>query len=129
MGISNRLQRLESKLKGEPESLTTYESKQFKCEHPPSAFRLYQDHPPAGYQPRCMITKGHCDSCGFDDYMLEDLGLTQDHHDRRCELNDTGDYHERRTYDLELIAAGLMNYVSFPPPLEIQERFTTNFRS
>jgi hypothetical protein len=92
------------------------------CNHPRESFHFYRVFAPLGYRSRGLITKGHCDHCGFDDYLWADYRLTEDHERRRDDLK--SDYREAWAYDLELINAGLIDYVPFPPPLAVQTQYT-----
>ncbi len=74
---------------------------------------------PTEYLSKRLITKGHCNNCGFDDYLLSFSRLTDDQEIRRFELQYASDYQGSIDYDLELIAGGFMDYTAFPPPVEV----------
>jgi hypothetical protein len=103
--------------------------KQNRCTHSGAAMHFYRVRPPMGYRTRELITKGHCNACAFDDYIFAFLNLTPEQEARRWELRDTsGGWRADQAYLLELIDAGLIDFVPFPPPPEIEEAFTTNIR-
>jgi hypothetical protein len=116
MNILTRLQNLERNIYPEPKEAGAPEV----CEHPASMFKLRRDYPPKGYSDRRLVTKGHCNACGFDDYLWSFYALTEEQETRRQELG----FFERMAYEVELIEVGLIKYALFPPPPEVQIRFT-----
>lgn len=94
------------------------------CEHPPSMFVLYRCYPAKGHSDRSLVVKGHCNNCGFDDYLWSFYALTEDQEAKRQELKYSSDFWGLNAYDLELINAGLMSYALFPPSPEVQMKFT-----
>jgi hypothetical protein len=120
MNIQNRLQKLERNSFSEPEEADAPEV----CEHPASMFKLRRDYPATGYSDRRSVIVGHCNACGFDDYLWSFNALTEDQENRRWELKYSSKFWESMAYDLELIEAGLIRYALFPPSPEVQMRFT-----
>ena len=94
------------------------------CEHPPSMFALRREYPATGYSDHRLVIKGHCNACGFDDYLWSFYALTEEQEARRWELKRASKFWEGMAYDLELINAGLIRYALFPPSPEVQMRFT-----
>lgn len=94
------------------------------CEHPPSMFNLRRDYPATGHADHRLVIMGHCDACGFDDYLWSFYALTEEQEARRWELKRASKFWEGVAYDLELINAGLIRYTPFPPSPEVQMRFT-----
>lgn len=127
MNIKARLEKLEQSVKPKEEPLSIWQQvylRQLNCDHSPSAFHFYREYPPKGYRNHELITKGHCDGCGFEDYMWSVYHLTDEQEDRRQDLMYGSDSRKARAYDLELIDAGLLDYVAFPPPVEEQLRYS-----
>jgi hypothetical protein len=123
MNIQNRLKKLEQNSLTIETETTDCEAK--PCEHPPSMFNLRRDYPAKGCLDRRLVTKGHCDNCGFDDYLWSFYNLTEEQENRRYELrHHSSEYYASDAYDLELIAAGLIKYALYPLPAEVQIRFT-----
>ncbi len=89
------------------------------CEHSASMFKFYRDFPAKGYSDQRLVTKGHCNACGFDDYLWSFYALTEEKEHRRQELG----FWERMAYEVELIEAGLIKYSIFPTSPEVQMRF------
>jgi hypothetical protein len=124
MNIKSRLQKLEQNsltIEAETEDCEA-------CEHPPSMFHLRREYPPKEYADRRLITMGHCDVCGFDDHLWSYNALTEEQERRRQELKNASDFWGEIAYELELINAGLIKYALYPPPAEVQIRFTGRLR-
>ncbi len=77
-------------------------------------------YPVKGYSDQRLVVKGHCNACGFDDYLWSYYSLTEEQECRRQELN----FWEGNAYDLELLNAGLISYALYPPSPEVQIKFT-----
>jgi hypothetical protein len=120
MNIKNRIR----KIKTNPPVKQAAESEPEVCQHPPSMFKLYRDYPATGYSDSRLVVKGHCDSCGFDDYLWFGYSLTKEQGARRQKLIYASDYWAQCAYDLKLINAGLISYVLYPPSPEVQIKFT-----
>ena len=120
MNILNRIKKLEQNALIQP----IEESEPEICEHPPSMFELRRDYPASGHADKRLVIKGHCNVCGFDDYLWSFYALTEEQGERRQELRSASKYSEACAYDLELIKAGLLRYALYPPSPEVQIRFT-----
>ena len=120
MSILNRIKKIEQK------TLTqSIEEKEPEiCKHPPSMFKLRRDYPASGYVDHRLVVKGHCNVCGFDDYLWAFYDLTEEQEARRQELFNSSAFWEGQAYDLQLINAGLISYTLYPPSPEVQIKFT-----
>lgn len=121
MNLKTRLEKLEQNLL--IESIEEIEKAEI-CEHPPSMFLLYRVYPAKGHSDRSLVVKGHCNGCGFDDYLWSFYALTEEQEAHRQELRYSSNFWGSQAYDLELINAGLMSYALFPPSPEVQIKFT-----
>jgi hypothetical protein len=121
MNLKTRLEKLEQNFL--IESIEPVEEVKI-CEHPASMFKLYRCYPAKGHSDRRLVVKGHCNVCGFDDYLWSFYALTDEQETRRQELIYASDFWGSQAYDLELIKAGLISYALFPPTPEVQMRFT-----
>ncbi len=117
MQLKQRIKQLEQKLL--VKSPAGSQERQ-ECEHPPSMLKLYRVYPATGYSDRRLVTKGHCNACGFDDYLWSFYALTEEQEERRQSL----DFWECMAYELELLESGLIRYTVFPPSPEVQIKFT-----
>ena len=124
MNIKNRLTKIEQTITSQRENKAAEDTETQCCEHPLSMFLLYRDYPPKGSLDRRLVVKGHCNGCGFDDYLWSFYNLTEAQETQRQELIDASDFFESMAYDLSLINAGLVGLTLFPPSPEIQARFT-----
>jgi len=120
MSIENRLKKLEQNILIQPIEYSEPEI----CEHPPSMFALRRDYPASGYSDHRLVIKGHCNVCGFDDYLWAFYDLTEEQEERRQELRYASKFWESCAYDIELINAGLLRYALYPPSPEVQIKFT-----
>ncbi|HLM60911.1 MAG TPA: hypothetical protein VK308_08915, partial [Pyrinomonadaceae bacterium] len=102
MSIENRLKKLEQNILIQPIEYSEPEI----CEHPPSMFALRRDYPASGYSDHRLVIKGHCNVCGFDDYLWAFYDLTEEQEERRQELRYASKFWESCAYDIELINAG-----------------------
>lgn len=122
MNINNRLKKMESQIvKEDSESC---DDKMEICEHPPSMFTLRQEYPATGYCDRRMVICGHCNLCGFDDYLWSYYALTEEQEFHRQQLKYASDFWGLNSYYLELLNAGLISYAVYPPSPEVQMKFT-----
>lgn len=121
MNIKNRIKKLEQDFS--IESIEEIEEAEI-CEHPPSMFNFRRDYPATGHSDRRLVVMGHCNKCGFDDYLWSFYALTEEQEERRQELKYASDFWGSMAYDLELINVGLIRYTLFPPSPEAQMKFT-----
>ena len=120
MNIKNRLKNLEQIASAK----TTVNNEPEICEHPASMFNLRREYPATGYSDRRLVIMGHCNVCGFDDYLWSFNALTEEQEIRRWELKYASKFWESMAYDLDLINAGLLRYALYPPSPEVQIQFT-----
>ena len=106
MNIQNRLKKIEQNLSTKPNTGIG----PGVCEHPPSMFKLRQDYPVTGYADRRSVIVGHCNACGFDDFLWSHYALKDEQEEHRQELKYASKFWEWQAYDLELINAGLIKY-------------------
>jgi hypothetical protein len=106
--LSKRLARLENRK----------EVKGQECAHPDSSIHLFQYPLRKSDTLKSVITMGHCNACGWEGPLWENLGLTTD------ELNSLFEWRyepEVKSLAARLIKSKRLAYTSWPPPREIRE--------
>lgn len=118
MQLKQRIKRIEQRM---PMPVAIQEAKE--CKHPSADFDFYKDYPATGYEGERSVVKGHCNICGFDDYLWSFNALTEEQEQKRWELRMASQFWAGMEYDLSLINQNLLCYTPWSRISEVKEYY------
>lgn len=116
MQLKRRIKRIESRIS--PVAVICEET---ECQHPSADFNFYKDYPAKGYEGERLVVKGHCNICGFDDYLWSFNALSDEQEERRWELR--SQFWAANDYDLSLVNQNLLRYTPWSRIEEVKEYY------